>query len=88
VERPQNIADNINTVFKDLQRKVRDRLNQKGLGILLSRHEMLGVVTEEYHELVRAIQHGDLPDVTNELIDIAVACIVSMSSIYTGQVEW
>jgi hypothetical protein len=32
-------------------------LEDKGPGIFTSSHEVLGVITEEYHELVEAITH-------------------------------
>jgi len=87
-QRPQLSAADINLTFSQLQNKTRDRLGEKGAGILISRHEMLGVVEEEYHELVHAVESGSTTAVIDELVDIAVACIVSLASFKTGQVEW
>lgn len=87
-ERPQLSADDINITFTQLQNKTQDRLLEKGKGILISRHEMLGVITEEYDELIRAVEGGDMGDVEDELVDITVAGIIGIASIKTGQVEW
>ena len=86
--RAQLSADDIDLTFTQLQRKAADRLNEKGKHILISRHEMLGLITEEYHELVYAVQHGTLAGVEDELVDIGVACIVSLASLKTGGVQW
>jgi len=86
--RPQLDANDFNLTFTQLQKKMRDRLNEKGKGILISRHEMLGIIAEEYNELLRAVESGSLADVEDELVDIAVAGIVSLASLKTGGVQW
>ncbi len=62
------------------------RLSTKGSHSLLSRHEILGVVGEEFHELVHTVKEGNKEDVADELIDLAVACIVGMASL--RWVDW
>jgi hypothetical protein len=84
----QITEDDIRSVFFQLQKKTASRLNEKGCGIIISRHEMLGVVAEEYAELINAVQEKGLSFVADELIDIGVACIVSLASIRTGKVQW
>jgi len=93
--RAQITADEINLTFLQLQKKTAFRLNQKGCGIIISRHEMLGVIVEEIKELTTAVQVGILEEsgqssssVEHELEDIAVSCIVSLASIKTGKVQW
>lgn len=86
--RPQITEDNINNTFTQIHNKTKYRLNEKGAGILISRHEMLGVITEEYTELCSAIENCDILDVEDELVDITVAGIVSLASLKTGKVEW
>ena len=95
INRPDITETDINAVFLDLQRKTAFRLNEKGTGIIISRHEMLGLIEEEMHELREAVRSGSLEifsherllSVEDELIDIAVAAIVSLASIKTGKVE-
>lgn len=85
--RAQISADDVNLTFTQLQQKTCDRFNEKGKGVLISRHEMLGVITEEYDELVRAVESGSQLDVEDELVDITVAGIVSLASYKTNEVE-
>ena len=71
-----------------LQKKTAERLIEKGKEIIISRHEILGVIDEERDELCRTVQKGTLTDVDDELVDIAVGCIVGLASIKTGGVQW
>lgn len=86
--RLQITAGDVNFTFTQLQQKTRDRLNEKGAGIIISRHEMLGLIAEEYHELTRAVESGSLADVEDELVDITVAGVVSLASLKRGGVQW
>ena len=63
------------------------RLRQKGPGISVTTHEILGIVTEEVRELEAAVHAGDPDKVHAELVDLAVACALGIASIQTG-VEW
>lgn len=63
------------------------RLEEKGRGAFVSNHEMLGVITEEYHELIEAIHRNDSIDVASELSDIAVACLVSLASLREADIQ-
>lgn len=87
-ERPQIGETNIAQAMDILRNWVDKRLAEKGAGIMVSRHEMLGVIQEEHNELILAVQKGTLQDVRNELVDIGVACIVALASLNTGEVEW
>lgn len=57
------------------------RLDERGYGIFISDHETLGIVTEEYHELIQAVKNNDLENIREELMDIAVACMHGVASI-------
>lgn len=64
----------------DLQR----RLSEKGRLSYASRHETLGIITEEFLELVEAVKSGVGIDVESELLDIAVGCIFGVASFRAG----
>ena len=68
--------------------KLIDRLNEKGYGALVSRHEILGVLTEEYHEAVKAVESESIQEVRDELIDLAVGCIFGVACIDARAVDW
>src|SRR5574337_1472654 len=57
-------------------------IEKHGRDAYLSNHESLGIITEEYHELVSAVQSNDPVDIANETMDIAAACIKSLASMF------
>jgi phosphoribosyl-ATP pyrophosphohydrolase len=80
--------DQINQGIDDVIAKLYDRLAQKGCGTFASRHEILGVVTEEYSEFVNAVHGKDREEMKSELIDIAVACIFGLVCLQENTVDW
>jgi NTP pyrophosphatase (non-canonical NTP hydrolase) len=40
-----------------------------------SPHQVLGVVTEEYHEFIEAVRKNDLENQKDELFDIMIGCL-------------
>ncbi len=73
----ESIDAAIGLVSKKLARK----LKEKGRGSFLSSHEILGVVAEEYHELIESVRGDENTPVIGELGDIAVACLFGIASI-------
>lgn len=68
--------------------KLMDRLKEKGKGTFVSRHEIQGVVTGEYHELVEAVEHESLEQYKQELLDVAVGCVFGVACIEAKKVDW
>jgi hypothetical protein len=68
--------------------KLNYRLTQKGAGTFASRHEILGVITEEYNELVGASHGKDHGRIVDELLDIAVGCIFAVACLNENTVDW
>lgn len=64
------------------------RLKQKGFGTWTSRHEILGFLTEEYHEAVEAVHSGSVNDIEAELVDVAVGCIFAIACKNAGTLDW
>ena len=65
----------------ELVEHVKHRLAKHGHGAHASPHEILGVITEEYQELVEAVRDDDNPQrFVDELFDIGVACIFGVAS--------
>lgn len=72
-----------------LMNKIQQRLRQKGDGSFASRHEILGIITEEYDELKDAIRLDDgvgLHRFKQELLDIAVGAIFGYICINSGSI--
>lgn len=62
-------------LMADVARSLARRVGKHGSGAFLSSHEGLGVVTEEYHELVEAVRSNDRRRVRDEAIDVAIGCL-------------
>jgi NTP pyrophosphatase (non-canonical NTP hydrolase) len=81
----------IELTLDQLRHRIYYRLKQYGNHSFASKHEILGLVTEEYHELVDAVKTERdeyLPEVRNELLDIAVACIFGVTCIDHKGLDW
>lgn len=76
--RPEITQEEIDFGLDVLKLALSKRLEEKGLGIFVSPHEILGVITEEYKELIDAVHKND--NVKGELLDIAVAAIFGYMS--------
>lgn len=63
-------------------------LKEKGSGAWLSRHELLGVLTEEYYETIDAVHQGTERELMNELADVAVTCIFGIACIKKKTLDW
>jgi NTP pyrophosphatase (non-canonical NTP hydrolase) len=81
MKREQINKDCLSASLKCIEDKTKYRLNQKGWGMLASSHEALGIITEEYIELIEAIKNNDMLSVEKELLDIAVACHIAIACI-------
>jgi hypothetical protein len=79
--------ENVCSAISDVCGAFNRQLSKKGSQKLVSTHEILGIVAEEYHELIGAVTNNSTPDVKEELIDIAVACLLGVASIKEG-VDW
>jgi len=73
------------SVFKEC---LSERLAEKGYGTFASSHEILGVITEEYHELQHAVEANDKRQVRHELLDLAVGAIFGVACYDQETCEW
>jgi NTP pyrophosphatase (non-canonical NTP hydrolase) len=71
-----------------LKQRLIERLQEKGYGTMASRHEVLGMMVEEYDELIEAVRSDSLAEVRAELLDIAVGAVFSLACIDAGLLEW
>jgi hypothetical protein len=81
---PEQLAKSCGQVLQRLD----ERLVEKGMGTWLSRHEIQGFTTEEYHELIDAVHKGSLQDVRSELVDMAVGCLFAVTCIDSETLDW
>lgn len=65
-----------------------ERLTEKGYGAWLSRHEILGFLTEEYDEAIEAVHSKSKAEIKAELVDMAVGCIFAVACIDAKALDW
>jgi len=86
--RPQVTEEEVTEAVELIVAMLDYRLGEKGRGAYASRHECLGIIEEEIHELREAVRSGKITDVASELIDIGVAAIFGVASIHAEKVDW
>ena len=64
--------DSCNKVIESIRKKIIDNMKEKGSGSFVSRHEISGAITEEYHELIEAVHSGSLKDIDEELQELKI----------------
>jgi len=80
---------NILTAIDDMVAKLKYRIEQKGQGAWLSRHEILGILTEEFTEVIDEIHSkGRNRELKQELLDLAVGCIFAVACINQETLDW
>jgi hypothetical protein len=50
----------LNKSIIELRDKINYRLEEKGYGTMASMHEIMGIVTEEYHELIEDLHQNNI----------------------------
>lgn len=78
--RPAYNPQLLDVVLKNLNGELDRRLHKHGPGIYASSHETLGIVTEEYLELIEAAKANNHADFRAELFDLAVAALFGVVS--------
>jgi len=72
--------ERITAAMDFIVKKMRMRIAKKGQLSHASRHESLGLIAEEYFELIEAIKSNDDEEIVHELADVAVGCIWAIAS--------
>jgi hypothetical protein len=88
LDRERVTKEQVEQGVKDLHAKIEERLLEKGRHPWASRHEVLGVITEEYQELIETVRNGGDAALCHELMDIAVAAIYGYINVKNGKTDW
>lgn len=89
IEHRKQITDSsINKGLIALTGALNHRLEEKGYGTFASRHEVQGIITEEYHELIEALKSNNTEEFRAELLDLAVACVFGVICIDSKTMDW
>lgn len=88
-DRPRISCDAVQRAWSGLLGEAARRMRQKGDHALVSVHEILGCVTEEYHEVAEAVHdRTSLPQIRGELVDLAVACLFGIACVDERTLDW
>ena len=71
----------ISGVLQKLSEGLQKRIDKHGLGKFVSRAEALGVLAEEYHEVIEAIRGNNSQEFLDEMMDVAVSAIWAIVSL-------
>ena len=80
-KRPEVSDEILNKTLEELVRNAGKRIETKGKHAFISNHEGLGIIAEEYHELIEAVRSNDPVEVASEAMDIAVGCVFLVASL-------
>lgn len=86
--RPKLEFDTAHHVTIDVLKAAIVRLQQRDYRALVSRHEILGILTERYQDLIGQVSDGDMEDVEDALFQIAVAAVVGIACKREGLLDW
>jgi hypothetical protein len=87
--RQQITIIDLQSAVAEVAKKTDFRAKQKGLGVMASSHEILGIIedeVQEYRDEVHAKAGAEAK--IEELKDIAVAAIWGIASIQSGGIDW
>ena len=82
------IESHIDDALVIVKQKLMQRLESKGDGSYTSIHEILGIITEEFHELVDAVKSDETFQVKDECLDLGVAAVFAIACINAGGLHW
>ncbi len=92
MERPELTEEMIEEAFTMLKEHHIKVSEEKGMGAIVSSHEAVGIIQEEFLELGQVLTSGVDPrssqDFKHELLDIAYAAIYSLASFKAGAFDF
>lgn len=91
IQRKQISRTEIDTVFEAARQHCNRCLVKHGTGSFVGKHEILGNLVEEMHELTLAVHsnevRGRAGSVREELLDVAITALFGIASIDFGDVS-
>jgi len=77
---PKVTKQEIEQVLDELILRLVSRIKRRKGKCYSNRHEALGKITEEYHELSDAVRSEKRKDINDETLDVAEACVYFYAS--------
>jgi len=86
-EFPNISSESLAMAIALLEQNITARISEHGKHIHANNHESLGIITEEYYELIDATRRNNSAHIVEEMIDVATGCIVGAASIFMRRQE-
>ena len=77
--------EEIQQALQVVEKLLRKRMGEHGIGKFASIHEALGVLTEEYHETLEAVRSNNRDEFLDEMLDCAISGIWAYVSLNIAQ---
>lgn|ERR1035437_3743433 len=74
------LEEDINKAIEQVMAALKTAMDKHGMGAFASPCEALGVLTEEYHEVIIAVRENDATNFKEELSDMSASCIFAIAS--------
>jgi phosphoribosyl-ATP pyrophosphohydrolase len=74
------VDETVEYTIRRVHGELLNRIKKKGDKSYASNHEALGIITEEFWELVQAIQSNKQKDIISEAFDVAIGCLWLIAS--------
>jgi NTP pyrophosphatase (non-canonical NTP hydrolase) len=87
-KRPKLTTNEVNIAIDALIASLFKRIEQYGTHSYSSKHEILGLLKEEFDEISSAVHNGTSEELKKELLDIAVAAVYGYACIDSKKVDW
>ena len=87
-ERLEITLDELNETKIEFVNFLFKKLKEKGNHTFSSRHEILGAITEEYHELIEEVTKHSNHQIKHELFDLAVCALFGACCIDHNKTDW
>ena len=81
-EIPDLSSESISKAIELLKRNITIRISRHGKICHANTHESLGIVTEEFHELVDAVKKNGVASIIREMMDVSVGALIGVASIF------
>lgn len=80
--------DNVSNAINQLNEHLIKILSKKGTKTFASRHEVMGLLLEEFNELERANHKDDNDEFKYELLDLAATAIFAIACVDQDTMDW
>lgn len=80
IKRPIINDTDIHDAIISIEDRLKEKIEKKGNLGFVSHHEALGVITEEYYELLKSVHKNKTHNYVEELMDVALSCIYGLAS--------